>query len=37
MFRAMALKRVLGEIGRLENAMKKRSAVWMLRNERRGA
>ena len=30
MFRAMVLNRVLGEVQRLENAMKKRSAEWAL-------
>jgi hypothetical protein len=30
MFRAMMLKGVLEEVGRLENAMKKRSAEWLL-------
>ena len=33
----MALKGEWGEIGRFENAMKKRSAEWMLRNETRSA
>ncbi|NDF98448.1 MAG: PEP-CTERM sorting domain-containing protein [Chitinophagia bacterium] len=33
----MGIKRVLVEMGRLENAMKKRSAEWMLRNETRSA
>jgi hypothetical protein len=28
MFKSITLKRVLGEVGRLENAMKKRSAKW---------
>jgi len=31
-FRRMALNRVLGAVQRLENAMKKRSAEWALRN-----
>jgi len=32
MFRAMVLKRLLDEVRDLENAMKKRSAEWLLRN-----
>jgi len=28
----MGLKRVSDEVGRLENAMKKRNAEWLLRN-----
>ena len=32
MFRKMALEGVSGELGRLENAMKKLSAEWALRN-----
>jgi len=32
MFRAMVLNGVLVEMGRLENATKKRSAEWLLRN-----
>ena len=32
MFKRMGLKRVLGEVGGLENAIKKRSVEWALRN-----
>ena len=32
MFKINILKRVLGAVQRLENAMKKRSAEWALRN-----
>jgi len=32
MLQRMMLKRVLGAVGKLENAMKKRSAEWLLRN-----
>jgi hypothetical protein len=32
MFKRMVLKMVLGEVERLENAMKKRSAEWALQN-----
>ena len=37
MFSAMGIKRVLDEVGRLENAMKKRSAEWALRKRGMGA
>jgi len=32
MFKSMVLNSALGQVGKLENAMKKRSAEWLLRN-----
>ena len=32
MFKRMMLKGILGEVGEFENATKKRSAEWALRN-----